>query len=62
MNHILSSYGVGFLKTAFCVHCGCDDTVELLKDNCPGKYIEEIANRKTDENADKKVDKDMEPK
>lgn len=57
MNHILSSYGVGFLKTAFCVHCGCDDTVELLQDNCPGKYIDEIAN-----SVDKKVDKDGELK
>lgn len=40
MRHIQSSFGDGWLKTAFCVYCGCEDTVELLKDDCPGKFID----------------------
>lgn len=43
MRHIQSSFGDGWLKTAFCVYCGCEDTVELLKDDCPGKFIDKSA-------------------
>lgn len=41
MNHSISdSYKDGFTKIAFCIICGCDDTVELLATDCPGKFID----------------------
>lgn len=54
MRHLINdTYRDGYVKVSFCVHCGCDDVLELLDGECSREFI--------DKN-DKKVDKDTELK